>query len=209
MGENRSAFRREDQLKARRIAVFGSSSVYGTADEELGGFVNRLRLWHEARDSRNRVYNLGVWGEDTASLISRISPEAKLRRPHQILLYPGFNDMRRVGAREAPCACSLDEFKASVARLLDCAQAICETVVLTGFRFDEERTAPYGESDWYYLLSDGEAYTRCLLEVCAEKRVGSIDLWGEDFRPALSDDGLHCSAVGHQQIFEKIQAHFS
>ncbi|MEM9729475.1 MAG: G-D-S-L family lipolytic protein, partial [Myxococcota bacterium] len=94
----------------RRITVFGSSTVYGTADDQVGGFVQRLRLWHEARDSRNRVYNLGIWGEQTSALLQRLASEARARQPHLILIYAGFNDSRRLDAPDGPNATPVDAF---------------------------------------------------------------------------------------------------
>jgi hypothetical protein len=85
------------EMPPGRIVIFGSSSICGTADYELGGFVNRFRFWYESIDSSYRVYNMGIWGEQTRGVIDRIAPEASVRRPHLIMVYPGFKDCRRQG----------------------------------------------------------------------------------------------------------------
>ncbi|MEM7145227.1 MAG: GDSL-type esterase/lipase family protein [Verrucomicrobiota bacterium] len=191
----------------RRIVVFGSSTVYGTADTEKGGFVNRLRLWHESVDARNRVYNLGIWGEGTESLIERIAGEARARRPHLILVYPGFNDCRRVGSREAPNASTIGEFGELMRRLIGEAKGVADTVVMTGYPFDESRTCPYPGSEVFYCLSDARAYTERLVAVTTENGVGVLDFFGafgrENMTGLLAEDGLHGNAECHKRLFER------
>ena len=102
----------------KRIVAFGSSSVHGTGDSESGGFINRFRLWHESENPKNKVYNLGIWGETTDQLIARIVDEAVARRPHLILIYPGFNDIRREGSSESPN--SIDDSRASFPSAVSC-----------------------------------------------------------------------------------------
>ena len=194
----------------RRIAAFGSSSIYGTADTEFGGFVNRLRLWHEAVDARNRVYNLGVWGETVESLIQRVAPEAAVRKPHLIMLYPGFNDIRREGSPHHPNAVSIDKFAELMNRLIHEAQRVAPVLMITGYPFDEGRTTPYGTSNWYYLYHDANRYLKRLRVVSKQRDVHLLDLWErwqtKALAPVLDQDGLHCNALGHQQLFEEVKA---
>ncbi|MCO6043927.1 GDSL-type esterase/lipase family protein [Aeoliella sp. ICT_H6.2] len=191
-------------MTPKRIAFFGSSSIYGTADDEAGGFVNRFRLWYESIDNRHRVYNLGIWGEQTRSLIDRIAPEAARRRPHLIMVYPGFNDCRRQGFAEAPNAVPLPRFREAMQELISNAQAITETVVMTGYPFDESRTSPYLDTDSHYLLRDAEDYSSALVAVARRCQAGVLDLFTQlqcvDMNSLLAPDGLHCNAQGHEKL---------
>jgi len=57
----------------RRIVVIGGSTVHGQGDPERGGFVSRLRQWHETSNvESNRVFNLGIGGDG----VVRCLPEA-------------------------------------------------------------------------------------------------------------------------------------
>ncbi|MEM9658186.1 MAG: GDSL-type esterase/lipase family protein [Planctomycetota bacterium] len=189
----------------KRVAFFGSSSIYGAADSEFGGFVNRFRLWYESIDSQHRVYNLGIWGESTRELIDRIAPEASRRRPHLIMIYPGFNDCRRMGSPDAPRAVSVDEFCQTMRELICGAQAIADTVVMTGYPFDETRTSPYANTDCFYLRSDAEEYTHALVAAARKCDARVLDFFASyrnrEMSPLLSDDGLHCNARGHESLF--------
>lgn len=190
----------------RRIAIFGSSTIYGTADSVMGGFVNRLRLWHETNDHRNRVYNLGVWGEQTSALIERIAPEAKARRPHLILVYPGFNDCRRIDAPNGSIATPLDEFTGLMQNLLSVALSVAPTAVMTGYPFDESRTQPYRGTNVFYCMKDAKQYTERLVDLAVSLDVKVVNFFrafeGVDMAPLLASDGLHGSSECHRRLFE-------
>lgn len=192
-------------MTPKRIAFFGSSTIYGTADHEAGGFVSRFRLWYESIDPEHRVYNLGIWGEQTRSLIDRIAPEASCRRPHLIMIYPGFNDCRRQGFPDSPNTVPLPRFREAMRELITNAQAITETVVMTGYPFDESRTSPFANTDSHYLLRDAEAYTAALIDMANDRAARVLDFFallrGEEMRDLLAPDGLHCNAQGHERLF--------
>ncbi|MEM8681334.1 MAG: GDSL-type esterase/lipase family protein [Planctomycetota bacterium] len=188
----------------RRLVFFGSSSIYGTNDVELGGFVNRLRLWHEQQDPRNRVYNLGIWGEQTCDLVKRIGVEAPARRPHALFIYPGFNDCRRLDDAGGELATPLEQFAELMHDLLSTSAAIAPTVVMTGYPFDESRTQPYQGTSVFYGLRDARQYTKRLIMVAKSLEIKVIDFFGKlaetDMAPLLAADGLHANAVGHQRL---------
>ncbi len=200
-------------MTPRRIVCFGASTIYGSIDEELGGVVNRLRFWSEAQDPRNRVYNLGIWGEQTKSLISRLTAEAEIRRPDLIIIYPGFNDCRRIGSRDSVNVVSLKEFKQLMLELIRLAQTQAPTLMLTGYPFDESRTAPIAGTTAYYLFEDAEKYSATLVEAAAEQGADVIDFFSElknrDLSDLLSADGLHGNAKCHQLLFERIKEYLS
>lgn len=189
----------------KRIAFFGSSSIYGTADYEVGGFVNRFRLWYESISLQHRVYNLGIWGEQTSSLADRIASEASRRSPHLILIYPGFNDCRREGSPSSPNAISIEDYREAMRELISNAQAVAETVVVTGYPFDEARTTPYVGTDSYYLFRDAEEYTSVLVAIANERKAGVLDFFSrlrdQDLNTLLAPDGLHGNAQGHELLF--------
>ncbi|QDU43054.1 GDSL-like Lipase/Acylhydrolase [Symmachiella dynata] len=193
----------------RRIVALGSSSIHGRGDFELGGFIHRLRIWHEAQSPRNFVYQLGIFGESTESLIARLPMEAGVRRPHLLILYPGFNDIRREGAESSENAVSIEEFRNSMAALVECSLKISPTLMLTGFPFEEAKTTPYLGSDWYYLRADAARYTDVLRQVCEERSCPILDYFknwdSEKLSNLLADDGLHCNPTGHEKLYRELR----
>lgn len=193
----------------KRIVFAGSSSIHGRGDIELGGFVHRFRLWHEANSSKHFVYELGVFGESTDSLVSRLVAEASLRKPHLIVLYPGFNDIRRDGGVNAENVSTQNVFKSSMTSLISKAKSVAPVLMMTGFPFDETRTTPYPGTKSYYLQEDAEVYTQIFRLVCKEAEVPTLDyfaLWSSKKSGGLlAEDGLHANAAGHQLLFEQLR----
>ncbi len=193
----------------KRIVFAGSSSIHGTGDSELGGFVHRFRLWHESCSPKHFVYELGVFGEPTESLVARLVAEVSIRRPHLLVLYPGFNDIRRDGSVNAENACSQNVFKVSMASLISKAKSVAPVLMMTGFPFDETRTTPYTGTKSFYLQQDAEVYTQILRSVCKEAEVPTLDyfaLWSSKEQGGhLAEDGLHANPVGHQLLFEQLR----
>jgi lysophospholipase L1-like esterase len=121
----------------KKVVFIGSSSIYGKGDTELGGFVQRFRLRFENLNPKNLIYSVGVFGEEVTSLTVRVSLELPPRRPHLIGLYPGFNDICRIGGAEAQNTVTLDFFRQAMLELLQASNSIAPSFVMTGIPFDE------------------------------------------------------------------------
>ncbi len=195
-----------------RIIVFGSSTVYGRGDPERGGFVGRLRGWHEPKHSSNLVYNLGVPGDSVQGMLSRMEAEVSFRRPDLILLYPGLNDTRRTGSRGAPTAISGEQFHAQLSALLDKSKKLAPTLMISSFPVDETRTTPWqnsGRHEIFYLAEDARLFTDIGRSLCEERKISYMPIFetwskGTDCR-ALSIDGLHGSPEAHAKLFEELK----
>ncbi|WP_226648850.1 GDSL-type esterase/lipase family protein [Microbulbifer variabilis] len=191
----------------KKIAFIGSSSIYGRGDTELGGFVQRFRFRFEPLNPKNLVYALGIFGENVVSLTQRVSSELSVRRPHLIGLYPGFNDICRIGGEESENTVALDFFRQSILELLQASRKIAPSFVMTGIPFDERRTTPYRDSDSYFFQKDAQLYSQVVREVALSEGTPVLDfesLWGPlEIIPLLSEDGLHANPVGHQLLCEQ------
>lgn len=128
----------------KRICVLGGSTVHGVGDEEGGGFVARLKGWHEQRAPlRNAVFNLGITGNTLSTMLSRAVSEVTARKASLILLYPDLNDCIRRGSPRA----ALAEEWAAISQMLDSLlsglRAIAPTIVLTAVPPVENLTFPF------------------------------------------------------------------
>jgi lysophospholipase L1-like esterase len=185
-----------------RIVAIGGSNVHGYGDPSRGGFIGRFRAWFEAKGERNRVFNLGVGGDTVRDMLDRGPSEAQHRRPELILLYPGFNDIRRTGARDAPRT-STGEYVELLAKLYAQLSELAPTVLMTGIPLDEARTAPIG-GDYYFLGHDAAEFSYETRQLGARRGSVVFDIfhrWLErpDWRSLLAD-GLHCNSVGHRLL---------
>ncbi len=59
----------------------GASDFFGMGDTSQGGFMGRLKQWHEQQSDRNFFYNLSVRGETTAQMMRRLAIESSPRKP--------------------------------------------------------------------------------------------------------------------------------
>ena len=126
-----------------RICVFGDSTSWGAWDEELCGWVNRLRIYIPAKYSyENEIYNLGISGETTKFLLNRFEVEAKARRPNVIIFSIGENDAGYTNSKDNPNI-SIEQFKLNILKLIKLAKKITNKIAFLGFlKFDDARTQP-------------------------------------------------------------------
>jgi lysophospholipase L1-like esterase len=191
-----------------RIIAFGSSSVYGRGDPVGGGFIGRLRAWHEPQDQKNLVYNLGVGGDTSEGMLQRFLSECAFRRPDLILLYPGLNDTRRTGSKIAENSVLIEKFRENIEKLIEYSLKLAPTIFISSFPPDESRTTPF-QSNWCYLHSDAAEYSKACQEICNSRSVPYFPLFeswskGVDLLK-ISVDGLHAGPEGHQKLFEELR----
>ncbi len=195
-----------------RIVAIGSSSLFGVGDPDGGGFIGRLKKWHENKDIRNSVYNLGIPGDTTTGMLTRFA-EVLIRKPNLILISSGLNDTRRIGKKDAPSTTSLPSFRNNIKTLIDQAREMADLVFIGVYPIDEVRTAPlsYWKKDYYYLLEDARMYEAATKEVCKSSNVTYVDNFSEwmaeDYTKLLFDDGLHANSNGHERIFQSLRTH--
>ncbi|WP_444934464.1 GDSL-type esterase/lipase family protein [Microbulbifer sp. JTAC008] len=191
----------------KKIVFIGSSSIYGKGDTELGGFVQRFRFRFETLDPHNIVYALGIFGENANSLAIRLSRELPPRRPHLIGIYPGFNDICRIGGPKAENSVALDSFRQTVRQLLQTSKTIAPSFLMTGIPFDEQRTTPFRNSDSYFYQADANLYNQAMKESATAEMIPILEfdnLWrDQEFITLLSEDGLHANPKGHQLLYEQ------
>jgi hypothetical protein len=99
----------------------------------------------------------------------------------------------------------LAELREQMRELISTAQTVAETVVMTGYPFDEQRTSPYMNTVSYYLLRDAEAYTKQLVTVAKECDASVLDyfsaLRNRHMHSLLGSDGLHGNPEYHELLF--------
>ena len=189
-----------------KIAVFGASSVYGRVDPEGGGWVGRLRKWHEGRKPKwNGVYNLGIPGNTTESMLKRIEVESTARKPDLIIFSLGINDSKRLGGRTAPLLISKEQYKNNILKLINIAKGIADVMVVGVYPIDDSKTTPVSWDDKFYLQRDAYEYEGITRNVVSSGKIPYLDVWskwvGNDYKTFLYKDGLHPNSEGHQEIF--------
>jgi lysophospholipase L1-like esterase len=195
---------------SERIIVIGDSSVQGRVDPEGGGWVGRLRKWHESKARHNVIYNLGIGGETTRDLLKRLEFECRSRKPDLIIFSLGINDSRRIGSRTSPNDVPKKEFQFNLKKLINAAQKMAQVIFVSNYPIDDSRTMPIPlDDDKYYLLEDAKGYTEIIKKTVLSQKIPYLDIWSQwikkNYKELLYKDGLHANSKGHQSIFESVK----
>ncbi|MBI4739655.1 hypothetical protein HY772_09030 [Candidatus Woesearchaeota archaeon] len=186
-----------------RICIFGDSITWGAYDPDQGGWVGRLRKHFESRRVDAEIYNCGINGDNTFSLLKRFEAESKAREPDVIMFAIGINDSQYVNSKDNPRV-SLQDYNRNLQKLLALAKKQAKVVIFVGLTcVDEAITAPI---PWnpikYYENERIRQYDAVLESFCTENGLLYIPMFDllkkNDFY-----DGLHPNSQGHQKISER------
>ena len=201
-----------------KILAFGDSITWGAWDSE-GGWVSRIRKYVDAKviasnfDYYCGVYNLGVSGNTSTSLLERFEREMKVRvEPGEdtiVLIAIGINDSLFF-LKESRFKVSQEEFEQNIRKLIEISKKQTVKVVFIGLtQIEEEKLNPIPwQPNRIYCLEYVQQYNNILQRVCLETKtdfIDLIDLFPQQALEGVLSDGLHPSSYGHQLIGEKVQ----
>lgn len=199
-----------------RILFFGDSITQGFWSVE-GGWVERIRKHYDARVlqsldfSQPAIFNVGISGDTTRSLLARIERETKARiwqdDPIIVVVAIGTNDCLFEGGKQWA---DPEEFRANLQKIIEILQSFTEDIVLVGNpACDEARTTPVSWGDFTYLNTELERSEKIIAEVATKNGQTYIPIFkgfetkldkGDD----LLADGLHPNDAGHQFIADSV-----
>lgn len=188
------------------ICVFGDSIAWGAYDPINGGWVTLLRNYVEREWERfndKSVYNLGICGETTTSLLARFENEFKAREPEIVIFAVGTNDSSNWNVGGQPVV-PPSEFKHNLARLTQIATHYTNQIVFVGLTpIDESITHPF-DTENTFELTQTKNYNQLISNHCLQQNILFIDLMS---RLTLEDieDGVHPNTKGHQKIFAAVK----
>jgi lysophospholipase L1-like esterase len=198
-----------------KLIVFGDSITYGAWDPQ-GGWVQRLRSELEKKNPQDWwVYDCGISGDTSTSLLKRFEAEAKARSldPTEgepaIVICIGANDSAVVNATKTNWV-KPDAFRRNIATLIKKAKEAAEKVALIGIApVDEKRSAPcLFAPELSYRNNEAKQYEAIIVEECAKAKVPFLPL-SETLKQgwdAMLEDGVHPNAKGHERIYNEVIA---
>ena len=197
----------------QRIVAIGSSSLFGLVDPQGGGYIGRLKTWHENQNINNKVYNLGISGDTTTGMLKRFPPEVSIRKPNLILITSGLNDTRKIGGKSKPPTTPVEQFKKNIETLIKKGKTLTDVVFISVFPIDDKKTSPllyWNHDDYFYCMTDAIKYAKIVNSICETERVPYLDIFNEwlhqDYKQWLFEDGLHANAVGHEKIYKSLKS---
>lgn len=180
-----------------QILVFGDSETYGAWDSE-GGWVSRLRQFIDKTNKEHIIYNLGIDGNTTESLLIRFEFETKSRLwpdEETILLFQiGVNDSAIV---------SFEKFKENIKTLIKLAKKYSSKIAFLGLTsVDEKKTNPVPWNNAVFYKNEKiRKYNDAIKALCKENKVHFIEI----SNISLDEDGVHPNSKGHAKIFQLVK----
>jgi len=175
-----------------QILVFGDSETYGAWDSK-GGWVSRLRQFIDKTNKEHIIYNLGVDGNTTESLLNRFEFETRQRLwqgEEVIFIFQiGVNDSATI---------SFEKFRENLKNLIKIAQKYSMKIVFLGLTsVNEAKTNPVPWNNIFYKNEKIRKYNDFIKIVCKENKIYFIEIKNI----SLSDDDVHPDDKGHEKIF--------
>lgn len=199
------------------IFGFGDSILFGSWDDELGGWIQRLRIHimkkrlHE-NAPLTRVYNLGVPGETSTQLLQRAEHDLVGRitsSSNFFIVATGMNDLAYI-LSEQKHVTDLEQFEKnlqSIIRILgkyDNSKVIFLTVTPVNEKIASSREGKNTSRIDAYVQS----YNQKLSEVCSRENIAVINVYGAlmetDLKKTIASDGVHPTTLGHKIIFTTV-----
>lgn len=199
-----------------RVLVFGDSITQGFWAVEHG-WVDRVRTHYDSvqLDDLNgkdepTIFNLGISGDTSADLVSRIGQEVAARTiPGQkpiVIVQIGVNDSYtdRRGKK-----IEVNIYKDNLRLIVQLLQGLTSKTIFVGLSANkDDMTSPAAwRHDLYYNGNEIKKYEEAMKNVAAEMDIPFIPVFnsfkehidaGEDLLP----DGLHPNDVGHELIYQ-------
>jgi len=188
------------------ICIFGDSITWGAYDPKNGGWANRLRNYFEKQGKNVNVYNLGIPGDATIDLLTRIEIEAKSRESNIIIFAIGINDAQFIHSTNSN-RISDDDFRTNLERLYEIARKLTSKIIFVGLTsVDESKTKLTSlDTDKIYTNENIKRLDQIIKAFCLEKNFKFIPM-----NDLLNNndlvDGLHPNTQGHVKMFGRIKS---
>lgn len=193
-----------------RIIAFGDSITYGAWDIE-GGWVDRIKRRAHAKvvnsngSDKKQVLNLGIGGDTTTKLLSRIEVEIKNRFsanwPLVIIIAIGTNDGRK---KSGVAEVSIGQFEENISKIITIVQKYTDKVAFLGLPPVGSKDLEF--KDFTYSNTTLKQYDATLGRIAKSRNVDFLPIMSvfelEQKNGLLSTDLLHPSNKGHQLIEE-------
>lgn len=201
-------------MKTARIYVFGDSITYGAWDSQ-GGWCDRLKQQLHQRkiggseNVKYQVFNLGIGGETSRSLLKRFKSEIDARNradwPAVILIATGANDTRSTegGVPVVPIA----EYRQNLEKLILIAREYTDKILLVGIAPVEHATQQFKGTVLNNELL--QSYDAVMMGVAESQAIVKIDVMSQFLAaepPLFSPDGVHPNDSGHEIIEQLVVA---
>ena len=192
-----------------RIFVFGDSIVFGVGEAPCIGWVGRLKADFELQGKQNKIFNLGIPGDNSTDVLQRIDGEMNARTELKekrdkftIILGIGTNDSRVFESIITP-----DLFRANVRKLIHKSGMHADEVIFISLLpVVEEELNAFGQE--FFTNANSKKFNEIIRDECSRASVLFCDLfslWESKDYSEWFEDGLHPNSYGYDIMYEQIK----
>lgn len=189
------------------IIVFGDSLAYGVTDTEVGGWVNRLRIYLENHEEKEiNVFNLSIPGEITEETLSRFKAECNVRYDKEkktiIVFAIGINDTQDINGNYRV---TIEQFIKNIKALTHEAKKFTNNILFVGLsKVDESKVVPvFWNKNKSYFNDKILKFDNSLETICNKEKALYLKVYDIITLNDLSD-GLHLNNIGHQKLCDAV-----
>lgn len=188
----------KNKMNKDNVSIFfGDSIVYGLNDNELGGWVNRIRLKLEKESKSNFVINLGIPGQTSKDILKRFESELKNRfnevDKFNLIFSFGIKDSLLLNTDDN----YINEFRENLLKIINISNNYTSNIYFIGL------IEPKVNIRKEYVLKSVKSINKCIKDICEDNQIRYIKINDVLTKNNLYD-GLHPNSVGHQKISELV-----
>ena len=195
------------------MIVCGDSISFGRGESPNIGWSGRLKNYFEPQGFHNCLFNLGIPGDTTTTLLKRFETELKSRIKYFypgdkfiVMIAIGINDSGGLGAPDKS-ETKADKFESNISQLIKIAKKYTKQVVVVGLTpVDEAITNPFENT--YFTNNKIKEYDKILRKLAQNNEVQYIDIFSTLSKlkyKKLLVDGVHPNKRGYEELYKIIK----
>ena len=195
------------------IIVCGDSISFGRGESPNIGWSGRLKKYFEPQGFHNYVFNLGIPGDTTTTLLKRFETEIKSRIRYVypgdkfiVMIAIGINDSRGLGSPNQ-LETKPNKFQSNISKIIQIAKKYTKHVVVVGLTpVDEDITNPF--EDTYFTNNRVNEYDETLKKSAQKNKIHYVNLFNTISKlnyKKLLVDGVHPNKRGYEEFYKLIK----
>ena len=191
-----------------KILIFGDSIVFGRGVKKNQSWPSLLVHYFDQYDNKNSlVFNLGIPGETSTSLLDRFDQECLARISQQddssiIVISIGLNDAKAIN-QPRNFQTKLTTFEKNLSGLVDLAQKYTKNIIFIGCTKVDEKQVMIERI--FFLNRNVRIFNKTIKKICFKRKLQYVPIFEEwskiEYRSLLDKDGIHPNEKGHKRIY--------
>jgi lysophospholipase L1-like esterase len=199
-----------------KVLIFGDSIVFGRGVKKNQSWPSLLMHHFDRIDNKDTIiFNLGIPGETSDSLLRRFDHECSVRIKPQdnpqtttIIIATGLNDAKSLNQPQN-YQTRLSSFEQNLIKIIKLGQKYTQNIILVGCTKIYEDKAGFNRI--FFLNRNIQIFNKSIKKIALNNRLQYVPIFEEwssaDIQPLLTNDGIHPNEKGHKKIYKSLISH--